>query len=329
MKNGWIVAFLTLLLSTNLFAQTEKKRKSDPASKKKPAAAEVTVRAQRIAPDPTVEIRLNTLFFGNFFQAPEGVPEEDVMAAAVEGRFTRNLPFHFRQTQPVQGYLYLDYLRFDQEEFGGSPGLRVGARSEGRPHGWDAWAQLQKDRPAFDVGDQLDQANIARLAGDYSYRLGRNWQFGTGFDYEQQSFDLAEQRDNNFLGIGGTIRYRGFGSEFSPEIGFALGDRSVDDSNEDYGQTDWILQIRSAPSPPLYLSVRYRHRVREYDTSNPSARNFGREDTRDQIVLGADLRSGARLTWNLYLAWENADSTSPSRVFDTLLATFGLSYRIR
>lgn len=329
MKNRWMVVLLSLLMSANLFAQAEKKRKSEPAPKKKPASAEVTVRAQRVTPNPTVEVRLNTSFFGNFFQAPAGVPEEDVMAAAIEGRLTRNLPFDFRQTQPVQGYLYLDYMRFDQEQFAGSPGLRVGARSEGRPHGWDASAQLQKDRPAFDVGDQLDQANIARFGGDYIYRPVRDWQFGTGLDYERQSFDLAQQRDNNFIGVGGAIRYRGFGSEFSPEVAFAIGERRVDDSSEDYGQTDWFFQIRSAPSPPLYLSARYRHRVREYDTSNPAARNFGREDTRDQIALAADLRSGARLTWNFYLAWEDADSTSPSRVFDTLLATFGLTYRIR
>lgn len=327
MKNGWIAAFLALLVSTNLFAQTEKKKKSEPPSKKKPAATEVTVRAQRISPNPTVDLRLNTSFFGNFFQAPAGVPEEDVMAAGIEGRFARNLPFDTRQ--PVQGYLYLDYLRFDEEEFSGSPGLRLGARSEGRPHGWDASTQLQKDRPAFDVGDVPDQADIVRFNADYTYRPVRDWQFGAGFDYDSQSFDLAQQRDNNFAGVIGSIRYRGFGSEFSPEIAFAMGDRRADDSSEDYGQTDWFFQIRSALSPAVYLSARYRHRVREYDTSDPASRNFGREDTRDQIVLASDLRSGSRLTWNFYLAWEDADSTSPGRIFDTLLATFGLTYRIR
>lgn len=281
------------------------------------------------AQESTADLRLHSWFFQNFFQAPKGVPEEDVLAASMEGRFARPLPFEFQRNQPVEGYLYLDYLRFDEESFGGSPGLRVGARTEGRPHSWDASAQLQMDRPAFDVGDQLDQADIARLSGDYAYRPGRAWQLGAGVDFEKQSFDLSEQRDNDFLGVGGSIRYRGFGSEFSPEVGYAIGNRSVEDATEDYGQTDWIFQIRSAPSPPLYLSARYRHRVRDYDTNLVTSRNFQREDTRDQIVLAADLRSGPRLTWNFYLAWEDAVSTLESRIYDTLLATFGLTYRLK
>lgn len=302
---------ILLLVATTLSGQTTRQATPPPPP----------------APRTTAEVRLNSLYFDNFFQAPSGAPKENVVAAGVEARISRDTPLRFGG-RPVQGYAYFDYLRFDQEEFGGSPGLRFGARSDARPHSWDTSVQLQKDRPSFDVVDETDRADIARFMADYSYRPVRDWQFNAGLDADRQSFDLAQGRDNRFLGASAGVRYRGFGSEFSPEIGLAFGDRSVDDAAQSYGQVDWILQIRSAPTPPLYISARYRHRLRDYDTGTASSSNFGREDTRDQIVLAADLRAAVRLTWNFYLAWENSDSTAPGRGFKTLLGAFGLTYRL-
>jgi hypothetical protein len=321
MKSSFLLMLLVVFVSGDLTAQTTKK-KAPP--KRKPAQQRRAVEKR----EPTAEVRINTWYFGNFFQAPDDRPKENVPALGIEGRLTYPLPFQTIR-QPVDGYVHLDYLHFSQTGFGGSPGFRVGARSEGRPHSWDASAQLQKDRPAFDVGDQVDQADIARLNGDYDYRFGRDWQFGAAVNFETQSFRAAAERDTRFSGIGGTVRYRGFGSLFSPEVGIAVGSRTVDDPTEDYRQRDLILQVRSAPTPPLYLSARLRHRLRNYSTNSAGSSNFGRDDTRDQLAALADLKHNAQITWNFYFAYENADSTLKSRSFDAFIAMFGITYRLK
>lgn len=353
MKNILIVMLMLVFVSTDLTGQTTPKKvppknkpqtaptklkpkaapsKATPATSKTKAAPTKSRRARQseaeVRRGPTIEARVHTWYFGNFFQAPDDRPKENVPALGIEGRLTHPLPLE-SIGQPVDAYVNLDYLQFFQSGFGGSPGLRAGARSEGRPHFWDASAQIQKDRPAFDVGDQVDKADIARLLGEYGYRFGRDWQFGADATLEKQSFSAAADSDSRFSEVGGSVRYRGFGSIFSPEIGFAAGRREVDDPTGDYRQRDLILQVRSAPTPPLYLSARLRHRVRNYSTGNAASSNFGRDDTRDQLVLSADRKHNATITWNLYFAYETADSTLGTRSFDTFLTAFGLTYRLK
>ncbi len=321
MKSTLLLMLLVVFVSGDLTAQTARKK---APQKRKPAPQRQAVEKR----EPTAEVRVNAWYFGNFFQAPDNRPKKNVPALGIEGRLTHPLPFKSIR-QPVDGYVNLDYLHFFQGGFGGSPGLRLGARSEGRPHSWDASAQIQKDRPAFDVRDQVDKADIARLNGEYDYRLGRDWQFGAAVNFETQSFSATTGRDARFSGIGGSVRYRGFGSIFSPEVGIAVGKRTVDDPTEDYGQRDLILQVRSAPAPPLYLSARLRRRLRNYSTNSAASSNFERDDTRDQLVVAADLKHNAQITWNLYFAYENADSTLKSRSFDTFLTVFGMTYRLK
>jgi len=355
MKKTFLIMLVVVFASTDLTGQSARKKapakdkakaasttKPKPASTTKPKAAptkgnpKATATTSRSAQQrqaeekrgPTAEARVNTWYFGNFFQAPDDQPKKNVPALSIEGRLTHPLPLKSIR-QPVDGYVNLEYLHFFQSGFGGSPGLRAGVRSEGRPHAWDASAQIQKDRPAFDVGDQVDKTDIARLNAEYAYRFRQNWQFGSAGTLETQSFSAAADRDARFYGIGVSARYRGFGSIFSPEIGFAVGSRKVDDPTEDYGQRDLILQVRSAPTRPLYLTARLRHRLRNYDTGDTASSNFGRDDKRDQLVVSVDRTHNAKITWNFYFAWENADSTRESRSFETFLTTLGLTYRLK
>lgn len=352
MKTNVVVMLMVMFISADLTGQTTRKkappknRVQTAPTKAKPKAAPTKAaptKSKTTAPPksprarqseteerrgPTIEARLNTWYFGNFFQAPDGQPRENVPALGIEGRLTHPLPIKSIR-QPVDAYVNLDYLQFFENGFGGSPGLRAGARSEGRPHSWDASAQIQKDRPAFDVGDQVDKADISRLLGEYAYRFRRDWQFGGDATLENQSFSAAADSDSRFSGVGGSVRYRGFGSIFSPEIGLAVGSREVDDATEDYRQRDLTLQVRSVPTPPLYLSARLRRRVRNYNTGDTASSNFGRDDTRDQLVLSADRKHNEKITWNLYFAYETADSTRETRSFDTFLTVFGLTYRVK
>ncbi|HEX5759219.1 MAG TPA: hypothetical protein VF121_08495 [Thermoanaerobaculia bacterium] len=263
------------------------------------------------------EVRLNALRFLNFFQAPEGTPEEDVDARAAELRFRAPLG------ETLQGYLHADYTDYDDLE--ASQGLTAGLRSEGERQGFDFYAEALRNRPSFDIGDRVEQADIGRLAGEYSYRFTADWQVSGTVDFEQQRFDVTEGRDNEYLGAGAFLRYRGLGSAFSPEVGAVAGERDAEDPNEDHTQRDLFVKVRSAPTRALYLTGRYRHRTREYGVESPLAGNFERDDTRQQLVLTADLKTGEILTWNLYWSYEDADSTNPTRDFTAQLVALGVS----
>lgn len=264
------------------------------------------------------DLRLNGMLFDNFFQAPEGLPQEDVDARAAELRLAAPL------FEAAEAYANLSYITYDDplEE---SPGVTAGLRSSGRPHGFDVFAEHLADRPTGDVGELVEQADISRLAGEYSFRAGDDWQLSGLGTVERQDFTLTPGKDNDFVDLGGAVRYRGFGSRFSPEIGATFGDRDADDADEDHRQRDLFLKIRSAPVRWAYLSLRYRHRTRDYSIDDPGASNFEREDTRQQWSLTADLQTGEILTWNLYYAYEDAESTRRTREFTTSLFVAGVT----
>lgn len=92
-------------------------------------------------------------------------------------------------------------------------------------------------------------------------------------------------------------------------------------------QTRWAL-IRAAPWSSVYLNVRYREDARSYTTSNPSASNYGREDTRGQWTVSADVRLNRRLAWGVYYTFDDGKSTRADRTFTTQSIISGLSYRI-
>lgn len=265
-----------------------------------------------------VDLRLNSLFFDNFFQAPEGAPKEDVSAYAGELRVA--LPFG----ETLEGYTNLNYTAYD-DPLEASQGVTAGLRSAGRAHGFDLFGEYLTNRPSGDVGELVEQADIRRVAGEYSYRFAEDWQLTALGDYQQQDFDLSQGKDNTFADFGGAIRYRGFGSAFSPEIGATFGERDAEDPAEDHDQRDLFLKIRSAPARWAYLSLRYRHRTRDYSIESPLVSNFGREDTRRQWVATADLSTGDILTWNLYYSHEDAQSTRADREFTTSLFAAGLT----
>lgn len=264
------------------------------------------------------DLRLNSLWFDNFFQAPETAPQQNVDALAGELRLVAPLG------ETVEGYSNLNYTRYE-DPLEASQGVTAGLRSAGRTHGFDLFGEYLTNRPSGDVGELVEQADIRRVAGEYSYRVTRDWQLTALGDYQQQDFDITQGKDNTFLDFGGAVRYRGFGSAFSPEIGATFGERDADDPDEDHDQRDLFLKIRSAPADWAYLSLRYRHRTRDYSIAAPLATNFGREDTRKQWVATADLRTGDILTWNLYYSYEDAESTRVEREFTTSLFAAGLT----
>lgn len=268
-----------------------------------------------------VELSLFPMRFDNFFQAPDGAPQEDIDAGRVEAR----IAYRLLSDRPLALTAEAGYTAYGQG-LDDSPSVGIGLESQGRPHEWALGAAFRVDQPVFDVGDELEQADILALAGDYGYRLGDDWELHALGEWTHQSFEIIDRKNNDLWGLGGAVRYRGWGYAFSPEIGFLTGERDVDDPTEDHDQQDVWLKVRSIPVDPIYLSLRYRVRSRDYETDDLQASNFGREDDRDQWTLAADYRITPRWTANLYVDYLDAESTKESRTFDTTLFGLGVTW---
>ncbi len=265
-----------------------------------------------------LEARFGALAFDNFFQAPAGAPEESVDAGRVEARLSA--PLDAERTLDAYGRLRYTTYGSGLDD---SPGATAGLRWDRERHQADVSLDYERDRPSFDVGDEFERADTLTLAGEYGWRPVRDWQLSGLGEVQEQEFAVTRGRDNRLVAAGAAVRYRGWGYLISPEFGLTLGARDADDPNEDHDQTDYWLKLRSIPAPPVYLSLRYRHRVRDYTIGSPAASNFGREDTRRQWTLAADVETVEWLTVNLYYAFEDADSTKPSRRYETRLLGLG------
>lgn len=265
------------------------------------------------------ELSVFPVSFENFFQAPEELAEEDVAAAQIEAR----IGYQLDPDRPLRLTAEAGYTFYGQG-LDDSPNVGIGLESEDRPREWEVGLEWRGDQPVFDVGDEFDRADVLSLRGDYGYRVTDDWELHALGEWNRQEFEITTRKDNELWGLGGAVRYRGWGYGFSPEIGFLTGARSVDDPTEEHDQQDLWVKIRSIPVRRLYLSLRYRLRTRDYDTTDPLASNFGREDDRDQWTLAVDYRLTRHLRANLYFDYLDADSTKESRIFETTLLGVGV-----
>ena len=264
------------------------------------------------------QLRLNGAYFDNFFQAADGLPEENLFAGGVEGfvagRLSRN--------GTLQAYGHADYTRY--RGFAPSTGLAAGLRSDDRPAAFELGVHYHHGRPSREVGDIVGRADDVGATAELSYRVLHDVQLSALGDVRREWYDLAPQKRNESFNVGGALRYRGW-TEFSPEVGFRWGRRDVVNDNEDLDQREIFVRFRWAPTAPLYLSLRWRHRLRDYTGEDPDRSNFGREDRRQQWTASADVKIARHWSWGLYYARESSDSTRASGVFTTQMAVVGLT----
>lgn len=288
-----------------------------------PILASTSLAAPAPPKPPRVEwqARLGGLYFDNFFQAAEGLPEENVLAASLEGRLTARV----HEDKPLEAYVEADLIVY--EGFDPSAGITLGLRQEGKPGAFDVSAQYLGGRPSREIQDEFDRANVRALNGEYSHRIGDDFQVSALAEFRHETFDLSPDKANDVYSLGGALRYRGFGWRFSPEIGLRLGGRGARDDNEDLSQRELFVRLRFNPTEAVHVTLRYRRRGRDYSIENPGASNFGREDTRTQWTLTGDWRRSKSMTWNLYYALEDSDSTRSSGVFQTQLLALGVTLR--
>jgi hypothetical protein len=266
-------------------------------------------------------LRLTLLGFDNFFQAPDGLPEKRVIAAGAGVHVAAPLG----RSGPLKAFGHADGVVY--RGFGPSGAVTAGLRSQDGPRSYVVALRYVRGRPTREVGDVLDRADFLGLSTEYSHRPTRHVQLTGLADLGREWYDLPTERTNAFFRAGGALRYRGFGSRFSPEAGLLWGRRDVRDDNEDASQRELFVRLRWAPSRPAYLSLGYRRRDRTYTVTDSLASNHGRRDTRHQWTLGASLRQDDRRTWSLYYARESSDSTRPAGVFATQLVGLGLTLR--
>lgn len=270
----------------------------------------------------TSEVGLQGLMYDNFFQAPSGLPEENIQAfnGEVEGAVRP------RAERPLELFGTIGATTYS-DSLGDSPSLGAGVRWDGRPVRAEASAEYEADRPTVDVGDALGVADTTRFRAEYGYRFTDSWEATLRGLHQDQRFERVEGRDNDFTSAGVALRYRGWGYGFSPEVGFDTGSRSATDTNEDLDQQDYWIQLRSIPSDGLYLSLRYRYRARDYTIGDPLSSNFNREDDRQQIALTVDYELTDPWSIGAYYAYQDADSTNPNRIFTTQLVVIGTKLR--
>lgn len=261
-------------------------------------------------------------FHENFFQATEGREEEDVFAALGEV----GAGLRFTENSPLQAYGAVNYLHYDFENLDSSTGIRVGLRSNGRPHSFDVYGEQLSDRPTFEVGDEFATADIRTFAGEYAFRFVEQWQISFDGELQEQEIELAPTRDNDFNSLGAAVRWRP-SRLFSPEIGYRTGERQVVDERLSYEQDELYLQVRSSLTPAVYLSVRLRDRQREYTTDVVNASNFGREDDRQQISAALDWTLSRAVVLNFYGSQENVDTNREGGDFDTATYVAGVTLR--
>ncbi|MGZ5431423.1 MAG: hypothetical protein ACXW5U_00370 [Thermoanaerobaculia bacterium] len=251
------------------------------------------------------EVELQLWRFGNFFQAREGQPEEDVNGVGVEYRAA-----YRRAPGQPDFFAGVNVLNYAGDAGQTSYGARVGASYYGSTHSYYVSLDRQENGYSFDVGDQTASASITALSGQYTYRIASDWDVGAETYLEWQRFDLETGFENDYQSLGAQVRYRGLGRVFRPRIGYVVGQRDVETETQSYDDRYWYVQIDTVPHKRVTASVRYRDRTRDYSGA--------RTDDRDQWRVRGLFRQTERLAWTASYTRERTSSSEPGRgSFDT------------
>lgn len=269
------------------------------------------------------EMRLQGYYFDNFFHSARPADEENVTALGAELRAA------FRPgQQPLEVFGHVGATKYGVDEASNSYGARIGTSFDDERHEWIVFLDHAENRPSFEVANTFARADVTTLAGEYSYRLSKDWEVGGETALQRQTYDVESDRENSYKAIGANVRYRGFGYRIAPEAGILLSNRAVDDEEESYDSFDKYLQVAYIPTmegDPLYVSLRYRMRDRSYTIGDRASSNFGREENRGDWTALVDYRLVENVNVWVYFSTETIDSSLPSRDFNTGLLLTGIT----
>lgn len=280
-----------------------------------------------------VEIRARTMasVYDNFFRSADGAPEQTILGWSTDGRVTVRID----RSSRIEVYGEAEYVRFEElsgeadftrvERLGQSHGLTAGLRLGRHPEQLRLRVSYQGDRPAFNVGDDVRTANFLRAVGDYSYRIGDDWQVGLDGHTGWITFDSVPDNDSRIHGIGASVRYRGIGYELQPELGGRYGWRGADDADQEYRQGHVYARLVSIPVNGLWMSFSYRYRARGYPDADPVSSNYRRADEGGQWTIFSTYRASPNVHFNFRYNRLDMDSTLERRIFTSQVVGLGVT----
>lgn len=278
--------------------------------------------AASAAPAPRLRLGVGWLDFDRFL-VRDG-REIDQNALRLETRLTWDLPDPGDRTR-----FYLDLQRTDYESFDPADQIQAGWELRRLPDTVEAYLRYGEGRPQFYSGDDLVTVREVRLFTRYGRRFhDDDWQVRVLAGWYEERFDAFAAKDNETWQTGASLRYRGWGYTFSPELGVLYREQDARSDNYDYDQRDLLLELRSAPTSSLYMTLRYRYRVRDYSAAARDDSNFERSDDRHQIRFQAFYDLSERWGLDLYAARENVDSLKPGSSRTTRILGLGLRFEI-
>jgi hypothetical protein len=262
------------------------------------------------------QFRLYGAYGENFFQSSDPDEERDVWSGTVSGRIERRLG-----SGPLRLFVGGEYTYYDFDPIDPTPGVIGGLRLDSKGHTLSLSAAHAWKRPRFDTGETVAQADVLSFSGLYSYRFRFGLELTALGDYDDEDFLPENVPDGYIYEAGAAIGWRHPRRLFSPEVGVLTGARKTDSDSENYDEEQIYGRIRSSPVPALYISLRYRHRERDYTVTRTTSRNFGRRDRRRDFSAAFEISLTPEFVLTLYYAHLDARSTRANRDFET--DTFG------
>jgi hypothetical protein len=268
------------------------------------------------------EVRILAYHFDNFYQAADRDDYEPMNAGGVEYRAAYR-PSFWKATDL---YGHANYTWWSGRDLVGSYGARVGVVHDTEVHDFNVFLQQNENRPSFEVGNTYARADTTFAAAEYGYRFRPDWEVGAELEHDRQSYETAPARNNRYFGYGASIRYRGW-EVVSPTVGFTNGRRTVSANEaESYDADDYYIELTTEAIRPLWLNLAYHSRGRSYSIDNPTAANFGREESGPRWTATAAFRQTPRVSWNVYYSHESNDANHGGTDFTTNFVVVSVSY---
>lgn len=270
-------------------------------------------------------VKLFGTSYRNYFRVPDDEQETTVTSLSVEGRLTLTL----HRERRIKLYLQAIREQFQDADILTSPTFSIGLRADGERHRFDTAFRYLKDREQLDIDDLAEPSDIYTYYGAYSLRFAEDWEWALEGERRDQRFPSPRQAENSELYSGSTsVRYRGWGRKFSPEIGYERRQRAAVDPHDEYEENMPWAKLRFSPHDALTVSLRYRDRSRDYAIDDPADSNFGRRDERDEWTLRADWVVARRVALNLEAEHLVTESTREGRSFTSSLVTLGTTIKV-
>lgn len=162
-------------------------------------------------------------------------------------------------------------------------------------------------------GTFFDQSGV-ELEVRHSLRYGL-W-VGGSVEYEQWDFDAQQDgRDSDGIGVSLSLRYP-IGERYGVRGTVLYEDRNADVARFDRSAPGFSIALEGQPSDRMQIFARYKLRDREYDGATAGDRNFGREDTIQDLVLNFRYRIGEKWGVRNDNFYRDGESTRVDRNYD-------------